>query len=84
MSFDKLRDIFVTLFDDKEFLLDPEVALRNIKNWDSLTLISLAVSIEKVFKVKFPAADVYAIRTIADVIKLLESKGVSFAIPELV
>jgi len=77
----KLCEIFSDIFEDEFFQLNPETNLRSIKNWDSLVLINLAVGIEKIFKVKFLAAEVYKIQTIEDVLRLLESKGISVAVP---
>lgn len=81
MSINKLREIFVEVFDDPTFQLTPETPLKFIKNWDSLNLIGLALSIEKAFSIKLSAVEVTSIQKIADIIELLESKGIPMAVP---
>ncbi len=51
--FERLRDIFIDVFDDEDIVLKDTTVSSDIEGWDSLTHITLIGVIEDEFGIKF-------------------------------
>lgn len=51
--YDKLREIFIDVFDDENIAIDDTTISSDIEGWDSLTHIVLIGVIEDEFGIKF-------------------------------
>ncbi len=76
---EKLKDLIVDTF-----LLDPaeyslELARENVDTWDSLGIVSMAVGVHETFGYHFTPDEATGIEKVADIVRILESKGISFA-----
>ena len=74
---DKLRELILDVFllDESEFSFD--LKREDVKTWDSLGVVSLAVGIEETFGYHPTPDEAVAIRSVADIVALLERKGVT-------
>jgi len=74
----KLRDLLIDIFllEPSEFRFDLE--RKEVKTWDSLGIVSMAVGIQETFRYHMTPEEAVAIKGIQGIIQLLESKGFSF------
>ncbi len=70
-----VQDVF--LLDPAEFRFD--LRRDEIDTWDSLGVVSLAVGIEETFGYHFSPEEANDVKGVHDIIRLLSTKGVSFA-----
>jgi len=77
---EKLKDLMsdILLLDPDEFRLDLQRA--EVGTWDSLAVVSVAVGIQETFGYHPTPEEATAITSIQDIVRLLEMKGVSFAV----
>jgi len=75
---EKLKQLFIDVF-----LLEPEefhfgLKREDVETWDSFGIVAMATGIEEIFGLKLKPEEAIAIKGVSDIIKILESKGVSF------
>lgn len=71
--FNKVTDIFRDVFDDEELVISDATNADEIEDWDSLEHISLIVSMEKEFGVKFDIKTVNSLENVGQMIDLILS-----------
>ena len=69
-----LADLFREFFDDPDLEPGPETGPDTIEDWDSLMHISLIVSIEKHFQVKFSMEQVSELKSFGEIVSALEKE----------
>ncbi len=69
--FEKVQDIFRDVFDDEELILTDATNSDDIEDWDSLEHISLVVSMEKEFNLKFDIKQVNTLENVGQMIDLI-------------
>lgn len=76
---EKLRQLMLDVFllAPAEFRFD--LRREDVETWDSLGVVSLAVGIHETFGYHMSPEEATALGSVADVMSLLEAKGVSFA-----
>ena len=60
----ELTQIFKKFFDDNEIILKPNTSALDIEDWDSLMQITLLITIEKHFKLKFNPEEIQKLNNI--------------------
>jgi acyl carrier protein len=70
----ELTRIFRTNFDDPTLVLRDDMTAADVEGWDSLTHISLIVSIERSFHIKFTLAEISRLSDVGALIKLINQK----------
>jgi len=75
---DKLRQLLLDVFllDPGEFRFD--LTRPEVNTWDSLGSVSLAVGLQEVFGHHLSPQEISGLTGVADIIALLEGKGVEF------
>ena len=76
---EKLQDLLLDVF-----LLDPSefhFALKReeIQTWDSMGVVAIAVGVDETFGYHFTPDEATSVASVDDIIRILESKGISFA-----
>jgi acyl carrier protein len=66
----KLQTIFDTIFLEP-VVVAPELSAQDVPEWDSLVHISLLVSVEKAFSIRFRVGEVEAARNIGEFADLI-------------
>jgi acyl carrier protein len=66
----KLQTIFDTVFLDP-VMLTPSTSAKDVPEWDSLTHISLMVTVEKTFGVRFRVGEVENTRNVGEFAELI-------------
>jgi acyl carrier protein len=76
---EKLKELIIDTFllEDSEYSL--ELKRADVDTWDSLGIVSMAVGVNEVFGYHFTPDEANGIECVADIIKILESKAISFA-----
>lgn len=68
----RLQRIFRELLDDPALALSPEFSTRDHSGWDSVVMVQLVLAVEEEFGVQFAMEDVAEIKSVADLLRLLE------------
>ena len=72
--FDKVQEIFRDVFDDEELTISDQTNSDEIDEWDSLEHISLIISMEKEFSIKFDIKEVNKLENVGEMIDLIVRK----------
>ena len=72
--FDQVQEIFRDVFDDEELTISDATNSDEIEDWDSLEHISLIVSMEKAFSMKFDIKEVNKLENVGEMIDLIKRK----------
>ncbi|MBR3642413.1 MAG: acyl carrier protein [Lachnospiraceae bacterium] len=72
--FDKVQEIFRDVFDDEELTISDQTNSDEIDEWDSLEHISLIISMEKEFSMKFDIKEVNKLENVGEMIDLIVRK----------
>ena len=76
---EKLQDLLLDVFllDPSEFHFD--LKREEIQTWDSMAVVAIAVGVDETFGYHFTPDEATSLTGIDDIIRILESKGISFA-----
>jgi acyl carrier protein len=66
----KLQVIFDNVFMD-EVKVTPELAAKDVEEWDSVTHVSLVLAIEEQFKIRFRVGEVESAKNVGDLVNLI-------------
>jgi acyl carrier protein len=72
---DRLEDIVRQLFNDDTIVLRDEMAWSDVPGWDSLAHVNLIFGVEQAFGVRFSDEELDEVGTVADMKRILVSKG---------
>ncbi len=72
--FEKVQEIFRDVFDDEELMICDTTNSDAIDDWDSLEHISLIISMEKEFSMKFDIKEVNKLENVGEMIDLILRK----------
>ena len=69
-----VQRIFRDVFDDDSLMIYDSTNSSDIEDWDSLEHITLVVSMEKEFNLKFDLKEVNALANVGEMVDLIASK----------
>ena len=72
--YEKMNEIFRTVFDDEDITLHDETNAEDIDDWDSLEQINLIVAIENEFGMMFDMSEVADLANVGEMVDLILSK----------
>ncbi|MGK2857237.1 MAG: acyl carrier protein [Thermoanaerobaculia bacterium] len=77
-NLEKLEALLIDVFllDPSEFRFD--LTREDVDTWDSLGVVAVAVGIKDTFGYHLSIDEASSIRSVADIITILESKGIRF------
>ena len=70
----KLTAVFRDVFEDDEIEITPQTTAQDILDWDSLRHVTLMLSTEKVFGVRFSSAEVANLKNVGELMDLIGRK----------
>jgi acyl carrier protein len=70
----ELTGIFRTVFDDPSLELRDNLTAEDVEGWDSLSYITLIVSIERAFHIKLTLAEIQRLEDVGALIRLIHQK----------
>lgn len=71
----RLNEIFCEVFDDDSIVISEDMTAADIDEWDSLSHITLVLSVEKEFGVRLNAAEVGGLANVGKMIDLLVQRA---------
>ena len=76
---EKLQDLLqdILLLDPSEFRFD--LGRDDVETWDSMSIVAIAVGVDETFGYHMSPEEAIQIAGVADIIEILEAKGISFA-----
>ena len=69
-----VTEIFRDVFDDEELVITDSTNSDDIEDWDSLEHITLIVSMEKQFNMKFDIKEVNKLENVGQMVDMIVSK----------
>lgn len=75
---DKLRTLLIDVFLLEESEVSFELKRTDVRTWDSLGLVALAMGVEEVFGLHLTPAEVSEIAGVPDLMAVLVGKGIAF------
>jgi acyl carrier protein len=70
----RLTKILRDVFDDETLVATPELTANDVKDWDSVSHITLVVAIEQEFGIKFKTAELEKMKNVAHMVEQIEKK----------
>ena len=72
--FEKMNEVFRDVFEDYDITVTDETTADDIEDWDSLEHITLVVSMEREFDMKFDLKEVNKLANVGEMADLIASK----------
>ena len=76
-TFYRLQSIFRDVFDDPTLRVSEEMSVGNSPDWDSVATVQIVLATEAEFGLRFTTDEVATIRSVGDILRLLEAHGIS-------
>lgn len=73
-NFDKVKEIIVSTLGCDEAQVTPEASIADDLGADSLAMVELVMALEDGFEISVPEEESKGIKTVGDIIAMLESK----------
>ena len=67
-------EIFRTVFSDPQLSVNVTTSASDIANWDSLAQITLLMSMEQTFEIKFSLDEVEDLQNVGEIVELILTK----------
>jgi acyl carrier protein len=71
---ERAQEIFREVFDDEKLEIYDEMQAKDVEGWDSLTHITLIMTIEDSFGVKFTTREVMGFQNVGEMLSCLRKK----------
>ena len=72
---DAINEIFQDLFDDTGLQIGEDFARQDNAMWDSMNHLNILLAVGGRFGVRFSVVEVEAIKSVADIIDVLQARG---------
>jgi acyl carrier protein len=70
-----LQEIFRTVFEDGELLINEEMTANDVSNWTSLTHLIMIEKVETTFKIKLTLKELIKLKKVGDLLDLIQQKS---------
>lgn len=71
---EQIHGVFHEVFDNDEIVLYDEMQAKDVDGWDSLTHITLIMTIEDSFNIKFTTKEVMGFQNVGEMLSCLRGK----------
>ena len=68
----RLQSIFRMVLDEPTLQIDSRTDIENLEGWDSVVTIQVVLALEQEFTIRFSTDDVATVKSVADLIRLVE------------
>lgn len=72
--YEKLKEIFIDVFDDEDIVITDETVSTDIEGWDSLTHITLIGVVEDEFGIKFDMDALPKMKNVGVMVGMIQEK----------
>jgi acyl carrier protein len=69
---EELQEVFRATFEDDELVIGRDTTAKDVVGWDSLTHVTLLVSLEERFGIRFKSSEVADLKNVGELIDLVE------------
>lgn len=70
----RLLEVFQDVFDDDDLAITRETSADSLDAWDSMIHVSLMLSVEKQFGIKFNTTELEALKNVGELVDLIDTK----------
>lgn len=70
----RVQNVFREVFDNPELTVHRETQAKDVAGWDSLTHITLIMTLEDTFKIKFTTREVMGFQNVGEMLDCLSGK----------
>ena len=70
----KVQEVFRETFQDDRIVLARETTAAGIEDWDSLMHVTLMVSLESSFGIRFSSSEVASFKNVGELLDLIEAR----------
>jgi acyl carrier protein len=70
-----LNQVFRDVFEDDEIEITRATTAQDIEGWDSMMHVTLLVNVEKAFGVKFTSSEVARLKSVGDLVDLIDARA---------
>jgi acyl carrier protein len=71
---DQVQNVFREVFDKDDLVIYDAMQAKDVEGWDSLTHITLIMTIEDTFKIKFTTREVMGFQNVGEMLGCLKKK----------
>ena len=71
---DRVQNVFREVFDRDDLVIYNEMQAKDVEGWDSLTHITLIMTLEDTFKIKFTTREVMGFQNVGEMLDCLRGK----------
>ena len=72
--FEELTDVFRTVFDDDDIVINEETTANDIEEWDSFEHVRLIVAVENCFNIKFNMVEMSKFKNVGEMVDTIEKR----------
>lgn len=69
---EEVQEVFRSVFDDDSLVISRASTANDVEGWDSLTHVTLLVSLEQRFGIRFKSSEVADLKDVGELIDLVE------------
>jgi len=69
---EELQEVFRSTFEDDELVISRDTSAKDVAGWDSLTHVTLLVSLERRFGIRFKSSEVADLKNVGDLLDLVD------------
>ena len=69
---DDLQEVFRSTFEDDALVINRNTTAKDVVGWDSLTHVTLLVSLEERFGIRFKSSEVADLKNVGELLDLVE------------
>ena len=70
----RIQDVFRTVFDKPDLILRDDMQANDVEGWDSLNHVTLIMTIEDEFNIKFTTKEVMGFQNVGEMLNCLRGK----------
>lgn len=70
----RLNEVFRDTFEDEDLTVGRDTTAKNVAAWDSVMHITLMMSVERAFKLRFSSGEVANLKNVGALVDLIDSK----------
>jgi acyl carrier protein len=71
---EQLTGVFREVFEDGSLVIHDAMTAKEVKRWDSVSHIDMICAVENVFKIRLTTRQVAGLKTVGELITLVEEK----------
>jgi acyl carrier protein len=71
-TLERITAIFREVFDEPDLTIGRETTAEDVEGWDSLTHVTLLLTVEKAFGIKFSSAQVATLKDVGELVDITE------------